>query len=343
MSLSIAQFASSDTSVRTSSRRRVLIDTDLSIDDYVALLFLLQHPEVEVCAITVADGVSHVRPGLENCARLLELVDQTNIPIGRGTTQFLSGRNDFPTSWRFLMDYAIRLFLPPRKAQLSNLKAPALIRQQILASSSPVTFIALAPLTNLALALQTDPTLVDHIEKIVVSGGAFTVPGTIHADVPANPNTVAEWNFYTDPLAAKMVLQSGVRIALVPLDVTHVQGVSPLVFSRPVIRTMRTAARGEASRLLVRLIYGWQLAARQFSATPVWDAVAAALAVKPQLGSWRELRVGVVQEPLSMGGKTYEKVDAPYPIQVCFGGDRAAFEAVYLALVAGERKEDYRS
>lgn len=339
MTNSDTQFALSGTSDQAGPRRPVLIDTDLSFDDYVALLFLLQHPGVEVRAITVANGVVHIRPGLENCARLLSLVDQPKIPIGRGATQSLSGQNDFPTGWRFLMDYVFRLFLPRRKKPSTAMEAPALIRQQILASSSPVTFVALAPLTNLALALQADPTLVQHIEKIVVSGGAFTVPGTIHTEIPANPNTVAEWNFYTDPLAAKVVLQSGARIALVPLDVTHVQGESPLVFSRSAVLALRKAARGKASRLLVRLIYWWQLATKQYPATPVWDAAAAALAVEPQIGSWRELRVGVVQEPQAVAGQTREEADAPYPpIQVCFAGARTAFEAAYLALVAGELK-----
>ena len=340
MSISVTRVASSGTSAQAGSRRPVLIDTDLSFDDYVALLFLLQHPRVEVRAITVTNGVVHIEPGLENCARLLSLVGQPNIPIGRGVTQSLSGQNDFPASWRFLMGHVFRLFLPRRKLPLTTMEAPALIRQQILASSSSVTFVALAPLTNLALALQADPTLIQHIEKVVVSGGAFAVPGTIHTEIPANPNTVAEWNFYTDPLAAKMVLQSGARIALVPLDVTHVQGESPLVFSQSAVRALRAAARGKASRLLVRLIYWWQLATNQYPATPVWDAAAAALAVEPQMGSWRALRVGVVQEPQAVAGQTREEANAPYPIQICFAGDRAAFEAAYLALVTGEPKGD---
>ncbi len=343
MSPSATLSTSSTASVRPGSQRPVLIDTDLSFDDYAALLFLLQHPAVNVRAITVANGVVHVQPGLENVARLLALVDQPDIPIARGPAQSLSGRNDFPAGWRFLMDYAIRLLLPRQKASLGNLDAPTLIRQQILASPSPVTFIALAPLTNLALALQADPTLIQNIETIVVSGGAFTVPGTIHTDVPANPNTVAEWNFYTDPLAAQLVLQCGARIALVPLDVTHVQGPSPLVFSRAAIRALRTAAHGKASRLLVRLIYFWQLATTQFPATPVWDAAVAALAVDPPLGRWRELGVNVVQQPQALAGQTCEDRAQPYPTQVCFEGNQAAFEAAYLGLVAGKLERDFKS
>jgi inosine-uridine nucleoside N-ribohydrolase len=171
-----------------------------------------------------------------------------------------------------------------------------------------------------------------------VSGGAFSVPGTIHTSLPKNPNTVSEWNFYTDPLAAQVVLQSGARIALVPLDVTDVQGSSPLLFSRGMIQALRSAARGNAARLLARMVYLWQLTSNQFPATPVWDAAVAALAVDPQLGSWKELKVGVAQQPQAIAGQTYEVAEGP-SIQVCYTGNQQAFEATYLNLVSGKWNE----
>ncbi len=320
-------------------RRPILIDTDLSFDDYIALLFLLQHPAVEVRALTVADnGVAHARLGLENAARLLRLVRQEEVPVACGPAQSLSGSSEFPASWRLLVDYSPRLWLPRRKAPPASGDAPTLIRQQILASPVPVTFVALAPLTNLALALRADPDLVQHIGTVVVSGGAFTVPGTIQRDLPNHPNAVAEWNFYTDPLAARLVLQSGAQIALAPLDVTDVKGASPLVFSRPTVRALRSAARGEASRLLARFLHMWQLATTQFPVTPVWDAAVAALVVDPQLGSWREMKVDVAQEPKAIAGQTYESAEG-HSIQVCYAGNQPAFEATYLKLVAGNLNE----
>jgi len=326
----------------TQARRSVLIDTDLSFDDYVALLFLLQHPSLDVRAITVVSGVVHVRPGLKNLARLLALVNQTSIPIACGPDQPLSGRNDFPAFWRFLMDYVFRLWLPKPPVLPTQKDAPALICQQIWASPSPVTVIALGPLTNLALALRADPAIVNRIESIVVSGGAFTVPGNIQRDRPNIPNTVAEWNFYTDPLAAQEVLESGARIALVPLDVTHVEGASPLVFSPATIRAMRAAVRGKASRLLVDLLALWHWTNPQLSAIPVWDAAVAALVVDPQLGRWKEFRVGIIQQPQAKAGQTYESAEGTRTIQVCFEGNRSAFEATYLALVSGTQERIVR-
>jgi inosine-uridine nucleoside N-ribohydrolase len=106
---------------------------------------------------------------------------------------------------------------------------------------------------------------------------------------------------------------------------------------------MRKAARGKAVRLLARLVYVWQLATPRYKATPVWDAAVAALAVEPALGNWRTMGVAVVLEPQPVAGQTIAAADSARPIQVCFSGDQAAFEAAYLALVAGKLKQNGRS
>ncbi|MCZ2120773.1 MAG: nucleoside hydrolase [Anaerolineales bacterium] len=320
--------------------KNILIDTDLSFDDYVALIYLLECPEAEIRAIIVSDGVVHIQPGLENCARLLALAGKPNIPIGRGAP-LLSNQNDFPPFWRFLMDYAIRILLPAHKTKRIYQDAPNLIRDQILASPTPVQIVALAPLTNLAIALQNDPSLIARIDSIIVSGGAFAVPGVIHTDIPSNPNAVSEWNFYTDPLAAKIVFESGARIKVVPLDVTHIHGSAPLVFSSSAIqRMLKMPVRNQIQRVLMRLMSSWQLMTRKFPATPIWDAAAAALALHPELGVWQELRVGIAQEPQARAGQTYEDAQAPYAVQVCLRGDQAGFEKSYLELLIGKELDE---
>ena len=80
-----------------------------------------------------------------------------------------------------------------------------------------MTILTLGPLTNLALALEADPSMVGEIDHVVVMGGAFSVPGNVHLD--AHPNaSIAEWNVYVDPVAAERVLDSAVPVTFVPLD-----------------------------------------------------------------------------------------------------------------------------
>ncbi len=319
-------------------RRPVIVDTDLSFDDYVALLYLFQHPAIDVRAITVANGVVHVKQGVENARRLAPLAGRMDIPVAGGPDRPLDGQHVFPGGWRTSFDYIPRLMLPWAKVPRipPGLSAPELSRQQVVASDVPITFIALAPLTNLALALQADPTLASRIDAIVISGGAINVPGTVHQDMPSNPNTVAEWNLYLDPAAADIVFNSGARLVLVPLDVTHVHGSQPLLFSQDFIRCLDGAAKGRAAKLMVRFIRLWRFVSPQYPVTPVWDAVTAALVTDPTIGcDWRDLALRVVTQPEHIAGQTAVDVNKPANARVCFGGNQAAFEAAYLTTVRG--------
>jgi purine nucleosidase/pyrimidine-specific ribonucleoside hydrolase len=74
-----------------------------------------------------------------------------------------------------------------------------------------LTIIALGPLTNLATAIQKDGATLKKIERIIIMGGAVTVPGNISA--------AAEFNLFVDPDAAQVVMEAGIPLILVGLDV----------------------------------------------------------------------------------------------------------------------------
>ena len=79
--------------------------------------------------------------------------------------------------------------------------------------SESLYLCAVGPLTNIALALKKDPTIKSKIKEIVFMGGAAMCLGNI---TPA-----AEFNIYVDPHAANIVLNSGIKIVMFGLDVTH--------------------------------------------------------------------------------------------------------------------------
>jgi inosine-uridine nucleoside N-ribohydrolase len=74
-----------------------------------------------------------------------------------------------------------------------------------------VWIVAVGPLTNVALALQRAPELVDTIAGISIMGG-----GTF-----GNATAAAEFNIWADPEAADVVFRSNARIVLCGLDLTH--------------------------------------------------------------------------------------------------------------------------
>jgi purine nucleosidase len=103
-------------------------------------------------------------------------------------------------------------FAEPRLAAASESAALALLR---LTRERPgeLTLVALAPLTNLALALRLDPALPARVKRLVVMGGAVTGRGNT-ARVPA------EFNIGFDPEAAHVVFEAFENFDLVDWELT---------------------------------------------------------------------------------------------------------------------------
>ena len=127
-----------------------------------------------------------------------------------------------------------------------------------MAAPGEITLVALAPLTNVALALKLEPRLAEAVHQIVVMGGAARVPG--------NVTPVASANVANDPEAATVVYGSGARIVQAGLDVAYPTLITPPYLERiaavdsPGCRLLGRVA--EANRLAYRLVYGDQGGAR---------------------------------------------------------------------------------
>jgi purine nucleosidase/pyrimidine-specific ribonucleoside hydrolase len=96
---------------------------------------------------------------------------------------------------------------------LSHRDAVHEILHQLSIASEPITVITLGPLTNIAAAIEKDRTTMAKINRIVLMGGAISVPGNI--------TSAAEFNIYFDPHAASIVFNAGIPLTVVGLDVTR--------------------------------------------------------------------------------------------------------------------------
>ena len=145
---------------------------------------------------------------------------------------------------------------------------------------------------------------------------------------------IVDTDLSIDATAADLVFRSGAPLVLIPLDVTHVDGEQPLLFSREFVRRLRQEAQGRASRLLVDCLRLARLMRGRHPATPVWDGVAAALVVQPEIGSeWHELGLRIETQPDEVAGQTVVDDSQANRVRVCLKGDRKAFERTYLATV----------
>jgi len=195
----------------------VIVDTDMSSDDIVALCYLLERPDISVQAITVeGTGVAHGPVGARNVLRLLHALGiHRTIPVGYGQPDPPAGTQAFPPDMRKAADGMYNLHLPAWPGPEPAESAVHLLTDTISGSTRPVTLITLAPFTDIAQALQADPGIAPKIAMIYAMAGAVRVNG----NEPTYAN--AEWNVYIDAVAASRVLRSGIPMTFVPLDATN--------------------------------------------------------------------------------------------------------------------------
>ncbi|MHA2312423.1 MAG: nucleoside hydrolase [Candidatus Thorarchaeota archaeon] len=198
----------------------MIVDMDAAPDDWAAILYLLKHPAVTVIGIGVSCGVSYVDTGVTNTLGILEHLGIENIPVAAGKETPLVVDHVFPTQWRDASHNFYGLDLPTTNLQPSTMNASELIISLIGSTEENVTLITLGPLTNVAVALNAEPSIKSKISEILLMGGAIDVPGNVglESDIP---NYVAEWNIWVDPHAADIVFESELPIRMVALDATN--------------------------------------------------------------------------------------------------------------------------
>lgn len=197
--------------------KKVIIDCDVGVDDALALILAFHSPELEVKAVTGVNGNVPSEKVFKNIQKVLSLIQPHPKPvIAKGVDQPLSGKTIYAHSVHGvdgLGGAKIDMGKGKEYWYLSQDESHDLIIKMALQHPDEMTLIAIGPLTNLALAIQKNQKAMKKFKEIVIMGGAVRTKGNI------TPH--AEFNIFSDPLAAKIVLDSGLPITLVSLDVTH--------------------------------------------------------------------------------------------------------------------------
>jgi purine nucleosidase len=314
----------------------VLIDTDPGMgtlgcdpEDSLAITMALASPEVTVRAITCVHGNVPVRHSYANAAHLLDLLGRTDVPLAAGAERPLLGaRRREPLRWLAQQDARERV-LPAARRPYAEPRAVELIHRTA-RDSDGLTIIAIGPLTNLAAALVADPALADRLAQVTVMGGAFAVPGNI--------TPTAEFNFFMDPEAAQIVLESGVRPVLVGLDVCD----------RTHLTSRQIAASGldtELGRFVRRACASWLPAAdaSDDEGPHLYDTLAVASVFWPELLTLEPalVRIETASEALSgtsaawLPGRpsAWSRPDGGDNALVATGVDVAGFDALFIERV----------
>lgn len=190
-------------------KKRIIIDTDTAGDDTIAILTALHYFQVE--GITITGGNVQFDQQVENALYTVEVAGKGGqVPVYKGIERPLMSLGE--TEHRKVDDVHGSdgmgdSFFEKAVQRPAEGHAVDFIIETVHNNPGEINLLAIAPLTNIAMAMKKDPTIIGEIPHIYIMGGTNNALGNI--------TPTAEYNFWVDPEAAKIVLHSGVPITMV--------------------------------------------------------------------------------------------------------------------------------
>jgi inosine-uridine nucleoside N-ribohydrolase len=243
--------------VCVAQKRLVLIDQDGSGpggSNQMAMLALLQSPQVRVLGITMVTGNAWRDEETEHTLRMLELTGHEDVPVAKGAVfplvrdqqetrlaaalwgkvAWLGAWGEGPTTLKETKKGVVPVtpeglathgpyVIPPMPEGRPTTKpiaadAAHFLIREVRAHPHEVTIYAAGPLTNIALAVSIDPQFASLTKGIVLMGGSID-PQTDDPEFATSPRH--EFNFWFDPEAAHIVLRADwPRIEVTTVDVS---------------------------------------------------------------------------------------------------------------------------
>ncbi|HEV7743039.1 MAG TPA: nucleoside hydrolase [Pseudolysinimonas sp.] len=258
---------------------RLVLDVDTGTDDAVAIFAAAGHPDLELLGVTAVNGNVALKYTVENSLRVLDHIG-SKVPVFAGANRPIV-RPDFPIPRHILnggedSDFQVNeLDFAASTTPAQPVPAVRFLVDTIMADGGDdIVIVATGPLTNVALALASEPRMAARIKRLVVMGGARGW---------GNVTAAAEFNFWVDPEAAEAVFSAGIGdVLIVPLDATHDAQLS-LEDCDAFDAIGTPAATGSAALIRHRIEhYPDDPAAARLTA-PVHDALCVAALVRPEV------------------------------------------------------------
>ncbi|MEO6926123.1 MAG: nucleoside hydrolase [Rhodanobacter sp.] len=263
------------------TRPQLLIDTDPGVDDALAILMAGAHADIAGLSIAAGNvGLGHT---VRNARTLVDLLG-TPTPIFAGCATPLVRAPEEDAAFVHGQDGFGDIGFPQPTAALSGEPAALALLRLTRERPGELTLVALAPLTNLALALRLDPTLPQRVARLVVMGGAVTGHGNT-GRIPS------EFNIGFDPEAAHVVFEAFPTFDLVDWEATLRHALDDAEFDEWLARGDR---RAEFFGRIVATARGYN-AANDRTGLIAADALAMAVALDPSIVTRREKRAVAVE------------------------------------------------
>ncbi|QWT17404.1 nucleoside hydrolase [Collinsella sp. zg1085] len=278
--------------------KNVYFNHDGNVDDLVSLLLLLQVPHIKLTGVSVIDGDGVLEPAVLASRKIIDRFNQFGhkLEVASSTSR---ARHQFPSAWR-TSSYAFDSF--PLLNEAGSIVTPEALLpahldmvEKIHAADGFTTLVMTGPLTDLARALDTDPTIQDKIDCLYWMGGSLDGHGNVHE--PGHDGT-AEWNAYWDPEAVKRVWDSNLKIVMVGLESTEE---IPLDVE---LRNRLAKNRRYPAVDLAGQGYALVMSAEADSEYYLWDVLTTICSMYPEVVETEQVRCDVIDYGFA-AGRTY--------------------------------------
>ncbi|MDF2679449.1 MAG: nucleoside hydrolase [Brevibacillus sp.] len=338
------------------SKEKVIIDADMGQlnDDAVVLFMLANSKDVDVLGVTTVAGNTWAEEGTAYSLKQLELINRQDIPVIQGAVEPLMGNRQ---NWleaeerlygnsEYLGAFArnrpesyLKLNKEPYggypKTKPSNQHAVDFIVEQVKKNPNEVTLFVIGPATNVALAVKKNPEIVPLVKQVIYMGGAI--------DIPGNTTPAAEFNWWFDPEAIKITLHTPFKKQMVvPNDIAERVYYTKDIYDRIVQQPETPIVK------MFKDLQGPRFQKDPNSKSFVWDALTAAIFLKPEIATKVEERYIDIDTNYgpnygrSIGYHETRRRDFDHPenfpagtqkVQILFDIDREAFWNLYVDLL----------
>ena len=287
---------------------KIILDLDTGIDDALALAYALAHPDLDLIGITGTYGNVPVELGVRNALALLELLGADNVPVYIGPTRegftvapisaFIHGRNGLG-----------EILLPPPRRTAQGDAVDFLI-QSVQEHGGELVIVPTGPSTSIAAAMQKDPDFARNA-RIVMMGGALTVPG--------NVTPFAEANVFQDPQATDYVFRHAQDLTMVGLDVT----LRTLLTTEHTAQWRTTHVGRVYADIVDYYIGAYATTSPHLGGCGLHDPLAVAVAADPSFVECIDLNLRCEENGRTIGDS--ERLSAPATTHVAVGVDAPRF------------------
>lgn len=267
---------------------RIIMDVDPGIDDSLAINLALRSPELLIEGLTVVSGNIEVEQATINTLKAVEMSGK-EIKVYKGEALPLKKPYVDATDTHG-QDGIGENFFPAPSGKSEDEHAVDFILRKIKDHPDEITILALGPLTNIAKAIQQDAGIMKKTKRIVLMGGSATYHG--------NCSPVAEYNFWVDPDAAKIVFAFGIEVTMVGLDVTH-----QIVFT-PHLREIVNQLQTPLSKYIydiTRFYVDFHWKQERTVGCVINDPLAVAILIDPNLVRTKPALVDIETEGIAIG------------------------------------------